>query len=101
MPFYELSPLALEDLLQIQEFIAQDNPDAAEHLIEQFFSAFEYLAQWPRSGHTRVDLTPRNVLFWPVSSYLVVYRQNEGSSEVQVVAVLHGARDLPVILKER
>src|SRR5271157_1108687 len=101
MPSYEISPLALDDLLHIQEYIAQDNPSAAEQVIEQFFSAFDHLAQWPRSGHIRADLTPRNVLFWPVGSYLIVYRQNEESREVQIVAVLHAARDLPAILTER
>jgi plasmid stabilization system protein ParE len=101
MPSYELSPLALEDLLQIQEYIARDNPNAAEQTIAQFFSAFEHLAHWPRSGHNRTDLTPRNVLFWPIGSYLIVYRPNEKSREVQIVAVLHAARDLSAILKER
>ncbi|HKM79733.1 MAG TPA: type II toxin-antitoxin system RelE/ParE family toxin [Candidatus Acidoferrum sp.] len=101
MPSLELSPLALEDLLQIQEYIALDDPDAAEQVIEQFFSAFEHLAQWPRSGHIRTDLTPRNVLFWPVGSYLIVYQRNEEKPEVQIVAVLHAARDLPAILTDR
>jgi plasmid stabilization system protein ParE len=101
MPSYEISPLALEDLFHIQEHIAQDNPIAAEQVIEQFFSAFEHLAQWPRSGHTRIDLTPHNVLFWSVGSYLIVYRQNERTAEVQIVAVLHAARDLPAILMDR
>ncbi|HKI11628.1 MAG TPA: type II toxin-antitoxin system RelE/ParE family toxin [Candidatus Acidoferrum sp.] len=101
MASYEISPLALEDLLHIQEYIAQDNPIAAEQLIEQFFSAFDHLAQWPHSGHTRADLTPRNVLFWPVGSYLIVYRHNEEFAEVQIVAVLHAARDLPAILPDR
>jgi plasmid stabilization system protein ParE len=101
MPSYEISPLALEDLLHIQEYFAQDNPIAAEQVIEQFFSAFEHLAQWPRSGHTQTDLTPRNVLFWPAGSYLIVYRQNEETTEVQIAAVLHAARDLSAILMDR
>jgi plasmid stabilization system protein ParE len=101
MSSYELSPLAIEDLLQIQEFIARENTNAADQLVEQFFSAFEHLAQWPRSGHTRADLTPRDVLFWPVGSYLIVYQRNEENSKVQIVAVLHAARDLPAIPTDR
>jgi plasmid stabilization system protein ParE len=101
MASYELSPVALEDILQIQEFIARDNVGAAEQLVEQVFRAFEHLPEWPRSGHTRVDLTPRKVLFWPVGSCLVVYCEGLKSSEVQIVAVLHGARDLLKILEER
>lgn len=101
MPSYEISPLALEDLLHIQEYIAQDNHIAAEQVIEQFFSALEHLVQWLRSGHTRTDLSPRNVLFWPVGSYLIVYRQIEETADVQLVAVLHAARDLPAIPMDR
>ena len=101
MASYELSPAALEDILQIQEFIARDNLGAAEQLVEDLFRAFEHLSEWPRSGHTRADLTPREVLFWPVGSYLIVYCENLNSSEVQIVAVLHGARDLLKILDHR
>ena len=53
MPYYELSPQAVEDLLVIQAFIAKENPLAAERLIDQFFEAFEHLASWPGSGHFR------------------------------------------------
>jgi plasmid stabilization system protein ParE len=85
----------------IQEFISGDNPTAAEHLIDDFFAAFEHLAQWPGTGHSRVDLTQREVLFWPVGSYLIVYRENRNLPEIQIVPVLHAARDLPSILPER
>jgi plasmid stabilization system protein ParE len=101
MPSYELSPQAVDDLLEIQEHIAQDNPVASEALIEEFFGAFEHLARWPRAGHARTDLTEQQVLFWPVRSYLVVYRAPVGSVLLQIVAVLHGARDLSAILRER
>jgi plasmid stabilization system protein ParE len=59
------------------------------------------LAQWPYSGHSRPDLTPKKVLFWPADSYLIVYRAGEMGSPIQIVAVLHGARDVPAILDDR
>jgi plasmid stabilization system protein ParE len=101
MSSYVISPLALEEMVKIQVFIARDNPHAAEDLVEQFFSAFEHPARWPRSGHTRTDLTPRNVLFWPLGSDLIVYTEKVRSGDVLIVAVLHGARDLPGILEEK
>jgi plasmid stabilization system protein ParE len=101
MPSYELSPLAVEDLLSIQEFIARENPPAADRLIDDFFAAFDHLAQWPGSGHTRVDLTQRNVRFWPIGSYLVVYRETQNPSGIQIAAVVHAARNLPSLLRER
>jgi plasmid stabilization system protein ParE len=99
MPIYELSPEALDDLQLIQDFIAVDNAEAAERLIDQFFEAFEQLAAWPKTGHARADLTSKSVRFWPVGAYLVVYR--EYSNSIQIVAVLHGARDVPSILDAR
>jgi plasmid stabilization system protein ParE len=99
MPVYELSPEALDDLQLIQDFIAVDSAEAAERVIDQFFEAFEQLAAWPKTGHVRPDLTSKSVRFWPVGGYLVVYR--EYSSSIQIVAVLHGARDVPSVLNTR
>ena len=99
MPSYELSPEALDDLQLIQDFIAIDNIEAAERLIDEFFETFEQLAAWPKTGHMRTDLTPKDVRFWPVGSYLIVYREH--SAGIQIVAVLHGSRDVPSVLQAR
>jgi len=98
---YELSPEAVEDLLRIQDFISSDNPRAADWSLTDCFSAFEHLAQWQRSGHSRPDLTSKQVLFWPADSYLIVYRVREAGTPIQIVAVLHGARDVPAIVDDR
>jgi plasmid stabilization system protein ParE len=63
MDLYEVSPEAVEDLLNIQEFVSADSPAAANRVVEEFFSAFEHLVAWPRSGHSRSDLTDKPVLF--------------------------------------
>ena len=99
MAEYFLSPEAMEDLQSIWDFIASDSPAAADRLIEEFFQAFDHLAQWPGQGHFRRDLTDRSVRFWPVGSYLVVYREDR--VPLEIVAVLHGARDVPRVVKER
>jgi len=99
MPLYKVSPEALDDSQLIADFIALDSVDAAERVIDQFFETFEQLAAWPKTGHVRTDLTSKNVRFWPVGSYLVVYRDH--SDGVQIVAVLHGSRDVPSVLDAR
>lgn len=75
MATYLLSPEAFDDLQSIWDFIAADNAEAADKLMDEFFEVFESLARWPGQGHTRVDLTNRDVRFWPVGSYLIVYRE--------------------------
>ena len=57
------------------------------------------LASAPGIGHWRPDLTSVDVRFFPVYSYLIVYRP--GSKPLQVVSILHGARDVQRILAKR
>ena len=99
MPSYEISPEALLDLQTIWDFIAVDSTSAADRVIDELFDAFEHLAKWPDTGHSRPDLTPQSVRFWSVRSYLVVYRSS--LQNVQIVAILHGSRDVPAILQSR
>jgi|SRR5579863_3056367 plasmid stabilization system protein ParE len=99
MAEYLLSPESLDDLQIIRDFIASDSTTAAEKVLDELFAAFEQLAEWPGQGHGRSDLTERKVLFWPVGSYLVVYRGDR--TPLEIVAILHGARDIPVVLRGR
>jgi len=51
-------------------------------------------------GHSRFDLTSRSLRFWTLTrypNYTVVYRPE--TSPLQVVAVVHGKRDVQRILK--
>jgi plasmid stabilization system protein ParE len=97
MERYVLAPEALQDLHVIWAFVAADNPQAASELQEEFFEAFGSLAEMPAQGHSREDLTDLPVLFFRVRSYLIVYRR--GSAPLEVVAVLHGARDIRTVRK--
>ena len=63
------------DLDDIWEYIAVDNMDA--RWIDKLFGAFEALGKTPGMGHKRTDLTPPQVLFWPVGAYLIVYRAEQ------------------------
>jgi plasmid stabilization system protein ParE len=51
-------------------------------------------------GHRREDLTAYLVLFWPVGSYLIVYRADE-HRPIEIVAVTQGSRDIPAFLCRR
>ncbi len=47
----------------------------------------------------RKDLTALPVLFWPVWSYLIVYKPD--TSPLAIVRILHGARDVESLLSEK
>jgi plasmid stabilization system protein ParE len=97
---YRLAPQAAEDLQAIWEYIAADDLDAADRMIDQFFTAFKHLASLPAMGHKRQDLAGnRPLLFWPVGDYLIIYRATR--APIEIVAVAHGARDIPRILRAR
>jgi len=97
---YVLSPEAAADLVSIWQYIQQQTSlemaDRVEAVIkEQILS----LARNPGAGHWRKDLTNEAVRFFPVYSYLIVYRPE--SKPLQVVAILHGRRDVERILQKR
>ncbi len=47
-------------------------------------------------GHGRQDLTSRDVRFWRVHSYLVIYRS---STPLRIVRIIHGKRDVSKLLR--
>ena len=99
MSGFVLGPDVELDLDAIWDFIAEDNIDAADRWMDKLFKAFEVLARAPRLGHTRQDLTSYPVRFWPVGSYLVIYRAER--DPLEIVAVVQGSRDIPAFLRRR
>ena len=99
MSGYVLGEDAEFDLIDIWEYIAGDNIDAADRWIGKLFDAFEALGHTPGMGHRREDLTPYSVLFWPVGTYLVIYRAER--RPIEIVAVTQGSRDIPAFLHRR
>jgi plasmid stabilization system protein ParE len=97
---YILGIEASQDVLEIWDYIANDNIDAADRLLELLFEAFDKLAIMPRIGHRREDLVEdRPLLFWPVGDCLVIYRANR--LPVEIVAVTRSSRDIPAFLRSR
>jgi toxin ParE1/3/4 len=97
---FELSRAARLDLFEIADYIAADNPVAAQKLIDEIEKACERLAAMPTVGHRRKDLTPDpDVRFYCVRDYyLVIYRK--GTKPLQIARVLHSARDIEEELRE-
>ena len=96
---YILAPEALQDLQELCDYIATENLDAADRMIDTLFAAFERLAAMPGLGHRREDLTDRPLRFWTVDTYLVLYRAER--TPIEIVAVTRGGRDIPRLLRRR
>lgn len=98
MSRFVLTPAARADLTEIFDYISRDNPNAARRVLDELRGAMLKLAEMPEMGHYRSDLADEPLRFWPVYSYLIIYRPEE--RPLQVVRVLHGARDIRKLLEE-
>jgi plasmid stabilization system protein ParE len=100
MSVYALTPLAKSDIFDIWSYIADDNEEIASLVEQAIYDAGAFVAEAPMRGHSRSDLTRRSLRFWTLTrypNYTVVYRHE--TSPLEVVAVLHGRRNLRRILK--
>jgi toxin ParE1/3/4 len=98
MPRFLLTRAAAADLEEIDRYIARDAPAAADRLLAALHEAMLRLADFPEIGHLRADLAEELLRFWPVSSYLIVYRTD--LTPLQIVRILHASRDVRALLTE-
>ena len=90
-----------DDLREIGLLIAEGNPDAADRFLTAAKESFEFLRRHPRVGRLRSFSVPgaRSWLIPDFQNYLIFYVPT--TAEVQILAVLHGARDLASALARR
>lgn len=94
MPDYLLSPESLRDLEFIEEYTIQNwSASRAKSYIQQFFAAFQKIADNPNIGRTRDDI-PAPYKVFAVGSHLVVYRYAEKQNRIEVLNILHPAMNL-------
>ncbi len=89
MPTIRRTALAEADLIDIWLYISQDNPDAADRLLDDIEAACSRLAEHPQLGVARPEIGNECRLF-PVGRYLILYRIIRNG--IEVVRVSHGAR---------
>jgi len=96
---YVVAPDAESDLKEIWRYLLGEAGLAVANRVQsELVEAFEGLADVPGKGHKRPDLTNLDVLFFSVYQYMIVYRR---AASLEIVAVLHGKRDVKRILKSR
>src|SRR6267154_2122558 len=96
MSDFVLSPEARLDLLNIWEYIAQDNIDAADRVAGEIRNAMAALAQNPGIGHYRKDFADEPLRFWRVYTYLIIYRFE--SKPIEIVRLFSAYRDIRKLL---
>ena len=95
MPCLVILPAAQADLIEIGDFIAQDNPERALSFLAVIEAKVHQAAERPESFPARDDVR-KGLRSARHGRYLIFFL--DAGPEVQVVRVLHGARDLPRVL---
>ena len=98
MSNYFLSLQAVIDLTEINDFLFAGNQPAADTFLDKISQKFEQLAQFPKMGRRRHELSP-SLRSFPFQIYLIFYREIEGG--VEIARVISGYRDLEALFSEQ
>ncbi len=94
MSNYRVSPAARHDLDEIWDFIARDNPGAADNLLDELSERFRLISANKNIGATRSGFG-EDIRIFPFNAYSIFYSPR--GEIVEIVRVLHSARDAEVI----
>ncbi|HWO00314.1 MAG TPA: type II toxin-antitoxin system RelE/ParE family toxin [Blastocatellia bacterium] len=88
------SPLALERVGTIADYIAADNVESARVFLIDIFAAVGRLRSFPQSGRVVPEVNRSDICEIIFKKYRVVYRV--ASQQVSVLTVRHGKQRLPL-----
>ena len=95
MPSVIRSRQAEDDLIEIWRYIARDDPDAADRVLDRIERTVNLLSRHPLMGAARPDLR-KDLRYFVSGRYLILDRPIAGG--VEVVRVVHAARHLRGLL---
>ncbi len=78
---------ALSDLAEIERYIEQDRPAAAQRVAAHLWSSVEHLAEFPQLGKPGRRPGTRNLIIPP---YVISYRVR--SQRLEILSIGHGRR---------
>ena len=81
------SPLALERVDEIVDYVAQENLEAARLLTIELFGAVERLEKFPESGRIVPEVNRRNIREIIQGRYRIIYRVD--AKQVAILTVRH------------
>lgn len=83
---------ARQDLIEAFNYIKQDNPPAAESVLDRIINLTDQLDKHPKMGREgRLPMTRELII--PNTPFFIVYRM--AGSEVHILSLIHGSRDWP------
>ena len=92
---------ALSQLEAIYDYIAHTSPDYATRMIDRLTRRSIQISGFPLSGRIVPEYQSneiREVLEWP---YRIIYLVRLNESQIEILAVVHGARSNPGLSKDK
>lgn len=87
-------PLAEADIFEVWDYIADDSMGAADRWVDQLDEKFQLIATQPMMGRAREELVP-GLRSFPFRRHVIFYMPT--GNGIDVVRVLHGARDIDAV----
>ena len=88
------SPLAIDRVSEIADYIAQDNPLAAEKWVNSVFDRVKQVKDFSRSGRHVPEVKRKDIRELPFGNYRIIHRIDKKS--VSILTVRHYKQILPV-----
>lgn len=85
---------ALENIIEIENYISQDNPSKAIEFTDFLIDKCEYLIDNPEIGRIVPELSDSQIRELIVKNYRIVYLHID--EEIQILTVFEGHRLLPL-----
>jgi toxin ParE1/3/4 len=88
------SPLAIDRVSEIAEYIARDKPSAAEKWIDKIFSKVEQLKSSPEIGRIVPEIRNEQFRELIYGNYRIIYRIEK--KQISILTIRHGRQILPI-----
>ena len=95
----EITLPAFEDLESIKNYIKKDSPFYADIHIEKILDTISVLEDFPEIGRIVPEFNNENIRERIFGNYRIIYEITK--TQINILAVIHGARKLKKALKNR
>ena len=88
------SPLAIDRVSEIADYIAQNNPIAAEKWVDSIFDRVKQVKDFSRSGRYVPEVRRKDIRELPYGNYRIIYRIEK--KVISILTVRHYKQILPI-----
>jgi len=88
------SPLSLERLTEIMDYIFIDNPDACLKWFNEIFNKIDQLIEFPESGRIVPEMNRKNIREIIYKNYRIIYRIE--LKQILILTIRHFKQILPI-----